>query len=139
MATASRSLQCEHGLRRQSIVESVLREVFQGRLKAGAHLVTQDLAHQFGVSHTPIREALIFLSGIGIIDLVPNRGAIVRRVAARDIREVCQVRRALECQAVRSACGTMAATLVRRRSAGASARQPRPRACLLYTSPSPRD
>jgi len=105
MATASRSLQCEHGLRRQSIVESVLREVFQGRLKAGAHLVTQDLAHQFGVSHTPIREALIFLSGIGIIDLVPNRGAIVRRVAARDIREVCQVRRALECQAVRSACG----------------------------------
>lgn len=83
----------------------MLREVFQGRLKAGVHLVTQDLAHQFGVSHTPIREALIFLSGIGIIDLVPNRGAIVRRVAARDIREVCQVRRALECQAVRSACG----------------------------------
>jgi DNA-binding GntR family transcriptional regulator len=109
MATTPRSLQCEHGRRRQAIVESVLREVFQGRLKAGEHLVTQDLAHQFGVSHTPIREALIFLSGIGIIDLVPNRGAIVRRVAARDIREVCQVRRALECQAVRSACGKIEA------------------------------
>jgi DNA-binding GntR family transcriptional regulator len=98
-------LNCDHGLRRQAIVESVLREVFQGRLRAGQHLATQQLADQFGVSHTPIREALISLAGIGVIDLVPNRGAIVRRVVAKDVREIFQVRRALECEAVRSACG----------------------------------
>src|SRR5205085_654148 len=34
-----------------------------------------------------------------------NRGAIVRRVTAQDIHEICQVRRALECEAVRSATG----------------------------------
>jgi DNA-binding GntR family transcriptional regulator len=103
--SATSRLNCDHGLRRQAIVESVLREVFQGRLRAGQHLATQQLADQFGVSHTPIREALISLAGIGVIDLVPNRGAIVRRVVAKDVREIFQVRRALECEAVRSACG----------------------------------
>jgi DNA-binding GntR family transcriptional regulator len=104
-ASLNSRLNCDHGLRRQAIVESVLREVFQGRLRAGQHLATQQLADQFGVSHTPIREALISLAGIGVIDLVPNRGAIVRRVVAKDVREIFQVRRALECEAVRSACG----------------------------------
>jgi DNA-binding GntR family transcriptional regulator len=92
-------------LRRQTIVQSLLAEVCQGRLRAGEHLVTQELATRFGVSHTPIREALISLSSFGIIDLLPNRGAVVRRVTADEVREVCQVRRALECEAVRSACG----------------------------------
>lgn len=93
-----------HGQRRQAIVDSLLRDVFHGRLRAGQHLVTRELADRFGVSHTPIREALISLAGIGVVDLQPNRGAIVRRVTAREIEEVCHVRRALECEAVRAAC-----------------------------------
>jgi DNA-binding GntR family transcriptional regulator len=98
-------LKCDHGLRRPLIIQSLLTEVFEGRLRAGQHLITQDLAVRFGVSHTPIREALIALAGIGIIDLLPNRGAVVRLVTARDVREICQVRRILECEATRSACG----------------------------------
>jgi DNA-binding GntR family transcriptional regulator len=86
-------------------VESLLADVFAGRLHAGQHLVTQDLAERFGVSHTPIREALISLAGSGIIDLLPNRGAVVREVTAKEVREVCSVRRVLECEAVRRACG----------------------------------
>jgi DNA-binding GntR family transcriptional regulator len=86
-------------------VQSLIGEVCQGRLRAGTHLVTQELAQRFGVSHTPVREALITLAGIGLIDLLPNRGAVVRRVTAKDVHEVCQVRRALECEAARSACG----------------------------------
>jgi DNA-binding GntR family transcriptional regulator len=103
-------LKCDHGLRRQAIVQSLIGDVFQGRLRAGTHLVTQDLAQRFGVSHTPVREALIALAGIGLIDLLPNRGAVVRRVSATDVREVCQVRRALECEATRSACGRIEPT-----------------------------
>ncbi len=99
------ALQCHRGLRRQTIVQSLLADVFQGRLRAGTHLVTQELATRFGVSHTPIREALITLAGIGIIDLLPNRGAVVRRVTPHEVREVCQVRRVLECEATRRACG----------------------------------
>ncbi len=95
----------DHGQRRQMIVDSLLRDVFQGRLRAGQHLVTRELADRFRVSHTPVREALISLAGIGVIDLLPNRGAVVRRVTAREVYEICQVRRALECEAVRTACG----------------------------------
>jgi DNA-binding GntR family transcriptional regulator len=101
----SDAVRCHRGLRRQTIVQSLLADVFQGRLRAGTHLVTQELAARFGVSHTPIREALIALAGIGIIDLLPNRGAIVRRVTRHEVHEVCQVRRVLECEATRSACG----------------------------------
>src|SRR4051812_10967485 len=98
-------LACDHGLRRQAIVESLLREVVQGRLRAGGHLVTRELAERFGVSHTPIREALIALAGIGIVDLLPNRGAVVRHVRADEVREICDVRSVLECEATRCACG----------------------------------
>lgn len=105
MSRSVKAISCDHGQRRGTIVQSLLSDVFHGRLQAGQHLVTQDLAERFGVSHTPIREALISLAAIGVIDLQPNRGAVVRRVTAKDVREVCQVRKALECEATRSACG----------------------------------
>lgn len=101
----TKPLKLNHGQRRQALVQSLLTEVFQGKLKAGQHLVAQDLATRFGVSQTPIREALIELSGIGIIDLLPNRGAVVRPVTSKDVRDILQVRKALECEAVRSAAG----------------------------------
>jgi DNA-binding GntR family transcriptional regulator len=126
---ANAALNCHHGLRRLTLVESLLADVFQGRLHAGEHLIARKLAERFGVSHTPIREALITLAGMGIVDLLPNRGAVVRRVTAHEVREVCQVRRALECEATRSACGrinlaelhALAADLRRLRSAKAKA------------------
>ena len=95
----------DHGQRRPFIVEQLLNDIFQGRLQAGERLVITSLAKRFGVSQSPIREALVTLEGIGIIDIEPNCGAVVRRVTEADIQEVCQVRRALECTAVRLACG----------------------------------
>ncbi|MFL5245570.1 MAG: GntR family transcriptional regulator [Gemmataceae bacterium] len=102
------NLKCDHGLRRQTIAESLLAEVFRGRLRAGEHLVTQQLAARFSVSHTPIREALISLAGIGIIDLLPNRGAVVRQVTPNEVKQICQVRQVLECKATQLACGRIA-------------------------------
>ncbi|HSQ58112.1 MAG TPA: GntR family transcriptional regulator [Gemmata sp.] len=93
----------DHGLRRQAIVRAVLTDIFHGRFRAGERLVTETLATRLGVSHTPIREALIELRGLGVVDLLPNRGAVVRKVTARDVHEVCQVRKVLECEAVRGA------------------------------------
>jgi len=101
----TRVLRFDRGQRRQAIVEALIADVLQGRLRAGQHLGTQELAERHGVSHTPIREALIALAGVGVIDLLPNRGAVVRKVTAADVREVCQVRRVLECEATRRACG----------------------------------
>jgi len=95
----------DHGQRRQLAVEQILADIFGGKLAAGERLVIQKLAQRFGFSQSPVREALVTLEGIGIVDIEPNRGAVVRRVTATDVKEICQVRRALECTAVRSACG----------------------------------
>lgn len=94
----------DHGQRRRALVESLIREIVTGALRPGEHLVTQGLARRYGVSHTPVREALIMLAGMGLVDSEPNRGAIVRRVTPREIRQIRHVRVALERAAVRLAC-----------------------------------
>jgi DNA-binding GntR family transcriptional regulator len=104
------SLNCDHGLRRQAIAETVLKDIVQGVIRPGQHLVAQGIAQRLGVSLTPVREALIALAGIGVVDLLPNRGAVVRRFTPREVREVCAVRRILECGAVRAACGRIDVT-----------------------------
>ncbi len=116
MSTATRTIpqQWDHGQRRQVLVESLLKEIVNGQIRSGEHLVTQALARRFGVSHTPVREALVMLAGMGLLDVTPNRGAIVRQVTARGVREICQVRSALECEAVRLACGRIEASSLER-------------------------
>lgn len=100
----------DHGQRRKTVVKQLLAAIFQGELKAGERLIIQDLAKRLGVSPTPIREALVELEGIGIIDFIPNCGGLVREVTGNDVKEVCQVRKALECEATRSACGRIQQT-----------------------------
>ena len=82
-----------------------MKEVLDGTLLPGTRLITESLANRFLVSHTPVREALLTLEGMGIVEIVPNRGAVVKRFSPREIREVCDVRLALELLAIRSACG----------------------------------
>jgi DNA-binding GntR family transcriptional regulator len=99
------------GLRDQ-VVQRILVEVFERRFASGSRLVVQRLAERFNVSPTPVREALVELAGLGIVDLLPNRGAVVRPFGARELREISQVRRVLESEACRCACGKIdAATL----------------------------
>jgi DNA-binding GntR family transcriptional regulator len=95
----------QHGRRRQALAEGILHEILEGNVPAGTHLVLRELSQRFGVSATPLREALITLSGVGVVDLLPNRGAVVRRLAPNEVRELLQIRRALEREATRSACG----------------------------------
>ncbi|GIW92886.1 MAG: GntR family transcriptional regulator [Pirellulaceae bacterium] len=101
----STQLRYDRGRRRSQVMAALLSEVFAGHLRPGQHLVTQQLAERFAVSHTPIREALIALAGMGVLDWLPNRGAVVRSVGRREVEEICQVRRLLECAATRRACG----------------------------------
>jgi DNA-binding GntR family transcriptional regulator len=79
-----------------------------GRLRPGQRLVVQELAERLGVGRTPIREALITLAGIGVVEIRPNRGAVIRSVGAREVRDFYLLRRALECEAIRTACGRIA-------------------------------
>lgn len=97
----------ERRIHRSEITDTLLQDILQGKLAAGERLVTESLAKRFGVSHTPIREAISTLAGMGVVHVVANCGATVRKFTTRDVREICQFRRVLECEAVRSAIGNI--------------------------------
>ena len=98
----------DHGKRRHGVVQEVLAALFEGRLQPGERLRVEHLAKTYEVSVTPVREALVELAGLGLIDLQPNRGAVVRPFGPRQLREFSQLRRILESEATRNACGRIA-------------------------------
>ena len=70
--------------------------VLSGELPSGTRLRQESLAEQYGVSRTPVREALRKLQASGLVELEPNRGALVRRLSPREIRDAYEVRAELE-------------------------------------------
>jgi DNA-binding GntR family transcriptional regulator len=77
--------------------------VLSGELPSGTRLRQEALAEEFGVSRTPVREALRKLQAGGLVELQPNRGAVVRGLSAREIRDAYEVRAALEALAAQLA------------------------------------
>ena len=61
-------------------VEALRDAILDGRLKPGERLKEVPLAEQLGISRGPIREALRLLERDGLIELIPNRGAVVPAV-----------------------------------------------------------
>lgn len=97
--------QITHGSRRQTLVQQVLSKFFQGEYQPNQRMTVQALAREWKVSATPVREALVELAGIGIVEIYPNRGAVLRNFGVKELHEICQVRRILESEATRCACG----------------------------------
>lgn len=94
-----------HGNRRQAVVRFILTRLFNGGYETGARLRVEHLAEECDVSVTPVREALVELAGVGVIELRPNRGAEVREFGPKQLWEICHLRRILECEAVRGCVG----------------------------------
>jgi DNA-binding GntR family transcriptional regulator len=95
----------DHGLKRQVVTQRLLESVIEGRLEEGTRLRVEHLSDQLGVSVTPIRESLVELAGIGMVELRPNRGAMLRPFGPQQLREIYDLRRILESEATRYACG----------------------------------
>lgn len=70
--------------------------MLRGEIASGTKLRQESLAAEFGVSRTPVREALRKLQASGLVELAPHRGAVVRGPSAREIREAYVVRAELE-------------------------------------------
>jgi DNA-binding GntR family transcriptional regulator len=79
-------------------------DILEGRLALGAPLRHEQLAARFGVSRTPIREALRKLQATGLVELLPNRGAVVRTPRRTELIEVYELRADLEGFACELAC-----------------------------------
>jgi DNA-binding GntR family transcriptional regulator len=78
------------------ISAEIQSRIADGRLAVGRPLRQEPLARELGVSRTPVREALRHLQALGLVEVVPNRGALVRGLSPRDIREAYAVRAELE-------------------------------------------
>lgn len=84
---------------------AIQTRVLSGDVPVGTRLRQEALAEEFGVSRTPVREALRQLQATGLVELHPNRGAVVRGPSAREIREAYEVRAELEGLAAELAAG----------------------------------
>lgn len=92
-------------LRIVSAVDAASRElkkdIFASRFAPGAKISESLLAEQYGVSRNTIREAIAHLLSLGILVKSPNRGTFVKRISLADVREIFQLRKLFEIEAVR--------------------------------------
>lgn len=89
----------------RDVVFNTLRQaILRGELKPGERLMEIQLANKLGVSRTPIREAIRKLELEGLVLMIPRKGAEVADIKEKNLRDVLEVRSALEILAVRLAC-----------------------------------
>lgn len=97
----------------QAIAQELRAAIVEGRIPPGEPLRQDVLAQHFAVSRIPVREALRQLESEGWIDFLPNKGASVRRLDADDVRELYEMRAALESLALRAAMSAHTAATLR--------------------------
>jgi DNA-binding GntR family transcriptional regulator len=78
--------------------------IVMGTLAPGAPISEKELCEQFGISRTPLREALKILGSEGLIELLPRRGAVVTPIVTEELRQKFEVVRLLEDFAVKLVC-----------------------------------
>ena len=89
----------------RDVVFNTLRQaILRGELKPGERLMEIQLANKLGVSRTPIREAIRKLELEGLVLMIPRKGAEVAEISEKCLRDVLEVRKALEELAVQLAC-----------------------------------
>jgi len=80
----------------ESLVAPLREMILQGELRAGEKVPEEQLCERFGVSRTPIREALKVLAAEGVLQILPHRGAIVARITEEQIDELFPIMASLE-------------------------------------------
>ena len=92
---------------RDVVFNTIRRGILMGELKPGERLMEIHLANQLGVSRTPVREAIRKLELEGLATMIPRRGAEVAQITEKSMRDVLEVRKALDALAVGLACDRM--------------------------------
>jgi DNA-binding GntR family transcriptional regulator len=87
----------------EQIANALRDDILTGSLKGGDQLLEDQLKNEFGISRTPLREAFRVLEKEGLIEILPRKGAFVKRISRQDIEENFPVRAILEGLAARLA------------------------------------
>ena len=104
ISDASREESSLHG----EILARLRDYIVEGNIPDGGRVPERQLCAMFGISRTPLREALKVLASEGLVDLLPNRGARVRQLSARELGELFDIMGGLESLAGRLACENIA-------------------------------
>lgn len=88
----------------EEVVERLRDLIIQGELAPGVKLNERVLCERLRTSRTPVREAIKYLASEGLVELLPNRGAIVTPITATTVREMFVLLGALEALAGELAC-----------------------------------
>ena len=81
------------------VVTRIRDMIIEGMIPVGMRIHEGQLCQQLGISRTPLREALKVLASEGLVELVPSRGAMVRRLTKKDARDMLDVLSHLEAMA----------------------------------------
>jgi DNA-binding GntR family transcriptional regulator len=82
----------------QEVAVRLRQRIVEGQLAPGAKLNERELSELLNVSRTPLREALKMLAAEGLVELLPNRGAVVAQMSAQDVADTFEVIAGLEGQ-----------------------------------------
>lgn len=89
----------------RDVVYNTLRQaILRGELRPGERLMEIQLANKLGVSRTPVREAIRKLELDGLVLMIPRKGAEVADISEKSLKDVLEVRKALEELAVQLTC-----------------------------------
>lgn len=81
---------------REMVLFTLRQAILTGELLPGERLMELPLSDDLGVSRTPVREAIRNLELEGLVTMIPRRGAYVAQLSEKNVRDVLEVRRALE-------------------------------------------
>lgn len=102
------------GTRSEEIRQRIADDIVSGRLRPGQRLEELQLADQFKVSRTPVRDALRELSGTGLVEIRPNRGTWVAEIDAEQLEELFEAFAEIEALCARL-CAVRLTVIERRR------------------------
>ena len=79
-----------------NVYTAIEEKIISGEYKAGEQITEMRLSGELGVSRTPVREALAMLEKDGLVELIPNKGAVVRGISKSDLVDIYAIRGRLE-------------------------------------------
>lgn len=82
------------------LIDKLRVEILSEQIRGGGKLTEQAICTKYGVSRTPVREALKALAAEGLVEMIPNRGAFAHGLSEAELRDLYTIRMQNEIQAV---------------------------------------
>ena len=83
-----------------SVAEEIREQIISGQIKGNEPLRQESLADEFGCSLIPVREALLNLTGEGLVEFIPHKGAVAKEISIIEVEEIFALRALLECDII---------------------------------------